>query len=270
MKKLGSPLLFTIIGFALVIWSITSSGSLLAFYDIPAFVITFFGSLAALFISFPIDDMLGLPKIMKELLLSPDENRVGVVSTFVELSRKARQSGLLAIENDLETIDNEMMVHSIQMVVDGKDADTIESIMDLQLDEIEERFSLPAAVFNNWGEFAPAFGMIGTLIGLIIMLGELDDPSTIGSGMSTALITTFYGSMLANIAFIPLASYFERLAEEKMITNEIIVTGTLSLQEGLNPRDLEQKLCSYLTPAEIAQLSSGDVETEMNLGRQEV
>ena len=269
MKKVGLPLIFTIIGFALVIWSITSSGTLSAFYDVPSLVITFFGSLAALFISFPIDDMLSTPKVMRELLFSPDENRVGVVSTFVELSRKARQNGLLAIENDLENIDNEMMVHSVQMVVDGKDVDTIQSVMDVQLDEIEERLSLPTAVFNKWGEFAPAFGMIGTLIGLIIMLGELDDPSTIGSGMSTALLTTFYGSMLANIAFIPLASNLERLAEEKMVTNDIIVTGTISLQEGLNPRDLEQKLRSYLTPEELAQLESGEVETEMNLGRQE-
>lgn len=270
MKKVGSPLVATVIGFALVFWSINSSGPIEAFLDGPSFVITFFGSLAALVISFPIDDLADTPKVLRELFMSPEENRVDVVQTFIELSKKARQSGLLAIENDLEEIDNEMIVHSIQMVVDGKDAETIQSVLDLQLEEIEERYAIAPNVFNKWGEFAPAFGMIGTLIGLIVMLGELDDPSLIGSGMATALITTFYGTMLANLLFLPLASNLERLADEKMVTNDIIVAGTLAIQEGQNPRDLEQQLRSFLTPKEIRMMDSKEVETEINLGKQEV
>src|SRR5699024_10501745 len=123
--------------------------------------------------------------------------------------------------------------------------------MELEMDLAEERYESAPNLFNKWGEFAPAFGMIGTLIGLVIMLGELDDPSLIGSGMATALITTFYGTMLANLVFLPFANNMKLLISEKMITYEIIFEGVRAIQEGQNPRDIEEKLSSYLSAREL-------------------
>ncbi|MGB7365623.1 motility protein A [Carnobacterium jeotgali] len=139
-----------------------------------------------------------------------------------------------------------MIVSGLQMVVDGLEPETVRDIMEITTENIEKRHSVGQDIFLKWGEMAPAYGMIGTLIGLIIMLGELDDPSTIGVGMATALITTFYGSFLANLVFIPIASNLQNQTIEEMKFCEMIIEGVLSLQAGENPRVIEQKLKGYL------------------------
>ncbi|MEY8291426.1 motility protein A [Carnobacteriaceae bacterium 52-44] len=270
MKKLLMPLAGMIIGFVLVFWSITSSGPIGAFIDIPSIVITLFGSMSAVVISFPIKKMIEVPKIMKELLIDPDDNRIEMVQLFTEFSKKARVNGVLSIEDDIQALENETMFKGLQMVVDGKEGEIIKSQMELEMDLTEERYEAAPALFNKWGEFAPAFGMVGTLIGLIVMLGELDDPSLIGTGMATALLTTFYGTMLANLIFLPLATNMKQLATDKMITYEIILEGVIAMQEGQNPRDIEEKLKSYLTTQEVSEMESSEPVSLENLQKQEV
>lgn len=270
MKKLFMPIIGMIVGLALVFWSITSSGPLEAFIDGPSLVITLFGSFSAVIISFPIDKIKIVPKVIKELLIDQEDNRIEVVQLFTEFSKKARVNGVLSIEEDIQGLENEAMLRGLQMVVDGKEGEIINSQMELEMDLTEERYEIAPTMFNKWGEFAPAFGMIGTLIGLIIMLGELDDPSMIGSGMATALITTFYGTMLANIVFLPLATNMAQLVAEKMVTYEIILEGVKSMQEGQNPRDIEEKLKSYLSLQELREMELSEPISLENIQKQEV
>lgn len=270
MKKLLVPLVGMVIGFVLVFWSITSSGPIEAFIDMPALVITLFGSMSAVTMSFPLNKILEAPKVIKKLMIDPNDNRIELIQLFSELSKKARVNGVLSIEDDIQGLENQMMFQGLQMVVDGKDGEVIQTQMELEMDLTEEEYEIPPSILNKWGEFAPAFGMIGTLIGLIVMLGELDDPSLIGSGMATALLTTFYGTMIANLVFLPLATNMTQLATTRMVTHEIVLEGVIAIQEGQNPRDIEEKLKSYLTPQELSEMEISDPISLENLQKQEV
>lgn len=254
--KSKTPLIGTIVGMALVLWSINQSGDLANFYDLPSIVITVFGSFAALVISFPIESVLKMPIMMKKLISSSPNNRKEIVTIFSDLARKARKDGLLALEDDISSIENKFLVSGLQMVIDGVEPDNIREIMELKLDALEARHRSGQAVFLKWGELAPAFGMIGTLIGLVVMLAELDDPSTIGSGMAVALITTFYGALLANLVLIPIASNLSAQTDEEISTGEMIIDGVLAIQGGSNPRVIEDKLITYLSPVEQKELSN--------------
>ena len=261
--KSKTPLMGLVVGMVLVFWSINQSGDLSSFYDFPSIVITVFGSFSALVISFPIKSILKIPIMIKKLISSPPNNRKELVTIFTDLARKARKDGLLALEDDISAIDNEFLVSGLQMVIDGVEPDNIKEIMESKLDALEDRHRSGQAVFSKWGEFAPAFGMIGTLIGLVVMLAELEDPSTIGSGMSVALITTFYGSLLANMIFIPIASNLAVQTDEEIYTGEMIIDGVLAIQRGSNPRVVEDKLLTYLSPAEKKELANAaDVSKE--------
>ncbi|OLS03765.1 motility protein A [Tissierella creatinophila] len=256
MKKNMLPLIGLVSGAALVVWSILIAGDIMSFLDTPSIIITVFGSFAALMISFPFKTLLNIPKVMKVLLSDPKDKRVDLVNLFAELSRKARKDGLLALENDIETIHNEYMIEGLKMVIDGVEPDTIKEIMELKLDTMERRHRSGQEVFEKWAELAPAFGMLGTLIGLVIMLSGLDDPDAIGPGMATALLTTFYGSLLANLIFIPMASNLSLQTDEEVFTGEMVIDGILQIQAGANPRLLEEKLKTYLSTDELKLLSS--------------
>lgn len=270
MKKLLTPIIGMLIGFFLVFWSISSSGPLSAFIDPGSIVITFFGSMAAVAISFPVDNMKKIPSVIKELMIDQGDNRIEIIQLFSELSKKSRLNGVLSIEDDIQDLTNSTMQKGLQMVIDGKDGEIIKAQMELEMDLTDERYDIAPSLLNKWGEFAPAFGMIGTLIGLIVMLSELNDPSTIGIGMSTALITTFYGTILANLVFIPLASNLSSLAEDKLVTYEIVIDGVISMQEGQTPRDIEEKLKSYLSVQELSEMETSEPIILGNLQNQEV
>lgn len=270
MKKLITPIIGMLIGFFLVFWSISSSGPLAAFIDPGSIVITFFGSMAAVVISFPVDNMVKIPSVIKELMIDQGDNRIEIIQLFSELSKKSRLNGVLSIEDDIQDLTNSTMQKGLQMVIDGKDGEIIKAQMELEMDLTDERYDIAPSLLNKWGEFAPAFGMIGTLIGLIVMLSELNDPSTIGIGMSTALITTFYGTILANLVFIPLASNLSSLAEDKLVTYEIVIDGVISMQEGQTPRDIEEKLKSYLSVQELSEMETSEPIILGNLQNQEV
>ena len=136
------------------------------------------------------------------------------------------------------------------MVVDGIEPEVIREIMELDLGTVENEQKTSEGIFRTWGELAPGFGMLGTLIGLIIMLSDLEDPGKIGAGMATALITTFYGSLLANLVLMPIANNIKTQAEEELFTMEMIIDGVLAIQSGVNPRIVEERLIAYLSPEE--------------------
>lgn len=260
------PVIGIVLGIGMLVWSITSGGPIAAFLDAPSLVITLGGSFCALLVSFPLADLKKIPNVLKQLLLQSDIKEEELIATVVDISKKTRSQGILAIENDIKELDNEMLVYGLEMVVDGSDPEDIREIMEIKAENIEKRHSVGQNIFNKWGEFAPGFGMLGTLIGLIIMLGQLTDPSTIGSGMATALITTFYGSLLANMIFLPIATNLKIQTEAEMQLCEMAIEGVLSIQAGQNPRVIEQKLRSYL-PASNGELDSDTAEADLTKER---
>lgn len=251
MKRNLLPIIGLVLGIGLIISAMATNGSLVRYFDVPALIITLAGSFSALLISFPMQALKKVPALLKMLMFAPDDDRLAMVDKITFLAKKSRTEGILAIEAEIENLENPMLIHGIEMVVDGNDVDTIEDILNVELEQIESRHSVGQEVFLKWGEYAPAFGMIGTLIGLIAMLGDLQDPSLIGTGMATALLTTFYGSFMANMVFLPIAKNLEMQTANEMKTNEMIIEGVLALQRGDNPRIIEQKLKSFCSQKDM-------------------
>ena len=251
MKKFDLvPLLAIFAGLTLIIIAIATQGNILIFWSLSSMVITIMGSFAALTASYPFKVLLDVPKILRQAFISPMDNRNELVEIFSKLARKARSEGLLSLEDEIEDIEDEFLARGLQMVVDGVEPDGIKEIMGLEVETVERRHGVGHNIFKSWGELAPAFGMIGTLIGLIVMLSDLNDASAIGVGMATALITTFYGALLANLVLIPISTKLQSQTEEELFTKEMMIEGVLSIQSGTNPRIVEEKLSTYLSPKE--------------------
>ena len=260
MKKNMTPIIGMVTGMILIIWSIMSSGDIINFIDIPSLVITIVGSLCALLVIFSLDELKKVPKLFKILISSPSIDKVEIIKKFMELSKSARSNGILSLEDEIEKLDNEIMSQGLQMVIDGTEPDQIQDMLDLKLAAVERRHGKNQEIFSQWGELAPAFGMLGTLIGLVIMLSDLDDPSGIGAGMATALLTTFYGSLFANLFFLPMASNLGAKTEEEMYIGTMIIEGVLEIQAGSNSRLLEEKLLNYLSPKEREEYAGENFE----------
>jgi chemotaxis protein MotA len=236
-------------GFVLIVMSIlTSGGSIGSYINIPSLLMVVGGSFMALVVASPLSRILGFMKYLNVALRVPSLEYERIISGLVNFSEKARREGLLALEDDLEEVEDEFMRKGIQLVVDGTDPDIIRSVLYNDLNQLQERHSVGIKIFDDWGKYAPAFGMIGTLAGLIAMLANLEDTSSIGPKMSLALITTMYGSIMANIALIPIKSKLEDRDRDESLLREIMIEGILSIQSGDNPRILEEKLLSFLPP----------------------
>jgi chemotaxis protein MotA len=245
------------IGFFVLIAGIIVAGGvggLVGFISLPSVFITIGGSFAAIMVSNTLARTLGLMKIaMNAIHVRPfDTGRI--ISMIVTFSEKARREGLLALEDDLDELEDDFLRKGIQLVVDGTDPEIIRNIMETELNNMQQRHNDGIKIFEDWGSLAPAFGMIGTLIGLILMLAKIEDKSAIGPGMSTALITTLYGAVLANLVFIPIANKLTYVNNQEILMREIMIEGTLSIQSGDNPRIVKEKLVSFLTPEVRAQV----------------
>ena len=243
----------TVVGYVLgiffLVWSIGPS-SLGAFYDFPSMVCVFGGGTAAVIISLPIEVLKNVPKVAKNVLFTKSQSPVELIARMVEFAEIARRDGILALENVTENINDEFLVRGIQLAVDGTDPELIENILSTELDNMQERHALGKKFFDLLTKYAPAWGMIGTLIGLIMMLGGgMSDPAALTSGMAVALITTMYGSVCANLLFGPLGDKLAMRNNEEMLLKMIILKGVMSIQQGDNPRIVEQKLRIFLPPA---------------------
>ena len=238
-----------ILGFVMILMAIlTSGGGLGSYIDIPSIFMVIGGSFAALMVASPLSRVLGIMKYLNHALNVPNWGEEAIISTLVNFSEKARREGLLALEDDLEEVEQEFLKKGIQLVVDGTDPEIIKNLLYNELNQIQERHQDGIKIFDEWGKLAPAFGMIGTLAGLIAMLANLNDADSIGSGMALALITTMYGAIFANLVLIPLKGKLEDRDKGETLVKEIMVEGILSIQSGDNPRILEVKLLSFLPP----------------------
>ncbi|NLX92222.1 MAG: motility protein A [Firmicutes bacterium] len=237
-------------GLGLVLWGIMTESPLSTFIDFPSFLITAGGSFGAMLINFQLSQFRQVFKITMQVIFEKTVDISSLGQLFVNLAQKSRREGLLALEDDLEEIDDPFLRNGLQMVIDGFEPESIRDIMETEIVTLSQRHQLGQNLFRTWGTLAPAFGMIGTLIGLIQMLTSLDDPDAIGSGMAVALITTFYGCLMANLIFIPIAGKLEIVSEKEVAYKEAIVDALLALQAGVNPRILQEKINAYLSPEE--------------------
>ncbi len=235
---------------ACVLLAILLGGSIMAYIDAPSMLIVVGGGVAATLTSMPLARFLKLPKVTSKVLLHKSVEPQELISQLVELAEVARRDGILALENSIEQIDDPFLVRGIQMAVDGSDPEVIEAIMETELENLMDRHEGGKKLFDGLGRYAPAFGMIGTLIGLVAMLSNMDDPSKIGAGMAAALITTLYGAMLANIIFLPIADKLGQRSAEEVLIKTMIIQGVMSIQAGDNPRNVESKLLTFVPPSQ--------------------
>jgi chemotaxis protein MotA len=190
-----------------------------------------------------------LPKIAAKALFTKPTIPARLIEQLVELAEVARRDGILALEGMTEEMDEPFLVNGLRMAVDGTDPEIIESIMETELENVIERHEAGRGLLEALGKYAPAFGMIGTLIGLVAMLANMDDPSLIGAGMAAALITTLYGSLLANVIFLPMADKLALRSQEEVLNKTIIIQGVMAIQSGDNPRNVASKLMTFLPPS---------------------
>ena len=219
-----------------------------AFLDVPSMLVVFGGAVAAAMICFPLQSMLKAPMIAMKVLMNKNEDRIGLIKQIVELAETARRDGLLALESKVLEIDNPLVKTGIQMAVDGSTPDVVEEVLRTEINAIASRHREGKSIMDQLGRFAPAYGMIGTLIGLIMMLQDMSDPSGIGKGMAVALITTLYGAIVANVFFSPFAEKLGLMSRNEMVSFEIAVRGVMAIQSGESPRAIDQKLRTFLPP----------------------
>jgi len=234
--------------FSLVLLSIMTGGGLGAFINLPSLMIVGGGTLGATMVNYPLGDVIGVIKVGMKVLFSKATSAPELVANFVEYATRARREGILALESSVEAAGDDFLRKGLQLTVDGLEPQAIEEILQTEIDYVETRHKLGADIFQTMGTFAPALGMIGTLIGLVQMLQSMEDPSAIGPAMAVALITTFYGAMAANILFLPMAGKLRKRSQEEVMVKEMILNGILSIARGDNPRILEQRLHSFIPP----------------------
>ena len=220
-------------------------------------LITFGGAFGATLVSNSLGDFVNGIKGLKMALRQTKHDQTEVIKKIIELSNVARKEGLLALEDAASDLDDAFMKKGIFLIVDGTEPDLVRAILETELTCIEDRHKKVSSFWETLAAMGPAWGMIGTLIGLINMLKHLEDVSTVGPNMSTALITTFYGSLLANWLAIPVATKLKANNAEEVTVKEVVIEGLLSIQAGENPRVIEEKLKSFLAPAERTQYGEG-------------
>lgn len=246
---LGS--LFGLLGtWLLIMWALISgsSGNLGYYVDTPSIILVCGASSAVIFLVFPMAQAKVLIKVLKKAFFYKARALDKLIEQLVSFAEIARRDGILSLENAVKDVDDPFIVRGIQMAVDGTDPELIEQIMNTELENLEERHGAGKSIFDAIGKYAPAFGMIGTLMGLVVMLKNMSDPSSIGAGMAVALLTTLYGAMIANGFALPVADRLALRSGEEILYKTIIIQGVMSIQSGDNPRVVEQKLRTYLPP----------------------
>lgn len=223
-------------------------GAVAGFLDLRSVIIVFGGTFGVILVHFPLGQVMKIPNVFLNALFEKKQSVIDVVSTLVSFSEKARREGILSLESSMDEVQDEFIRLGLRLAVDGVEPELIKDILHTELAFIEDRHRAGRQVFEYAGSCAPAFGMIGTLIGLVLMLQKLDDPSSIGPAMAVALLTTLYGALLANACFIPLAGKLKLRTSEEILVKEVAIEGVMSIQSGDNPRILEQKLLAFLSP----------------------
>jgi chemotaxis protein MotA len=216
------------------------------FFDLPSAVIVFGGTAAVMFVTFSPSDLRRIPVGTIQFLTHRSPELYDYLDDFSEFSRVARREGLLALDRRLDESDDDFVRFGLEMAVDGIEEAEIDEMMKMRMMEEAKKRQLIGKFYTNAGTYAPAFGMIGTLIGLIQMMQNMNDPSKIGAGMAVALITTFYGAMAANLIFLPMATKVNAQIQEVLKARQMVRTGVLAIVRGESPSMIEKRLVAFL------------------------
>ncbi|MCM8812749.1 MAG: MotA/TolQ/ExbB proton channel family protein [Candidatus Omnitrophica bacterium] len=242
----------TIIGFiagsAVLAWAILLGGDVASFIDIPSTLIVVGGATAATLINFPLGKFLNAISVAQKAVFFKAPDLLQTIRQILDFATIARKEGVLALEARLEEVRDPFVKRALQMVVDGTPPELTKMILDNDIELVQERHGDGRGVFLALGSYAPAFGMIGTLVGLVQMLKNMTDPSSIGTGMAVALLTTLYGSVLSNFVCLPIAAKLKIHSDEEMLVKRLVIEGIFSVQSGDSPRVVEEKLKVFMPP----------------------
>ncbi len=240
-----ATLIGVVLGLTLVILAIITSADLGLFFNLPGILLVLGGTFSAALIKYRVQSYLvGIKEGLITAFFERNDNPREIIALANRLSRIARRNGLLGLED--EPIENPFFQKGIQMCVDGSAPEFIQEVLHKEMSQTLERKSIGESVFRTFGDLAPAFGMIGTLVGLVAMLNNLDDPTALGPGMAIALLTTFYGSLFAQLVFIPIADKLGRKGDEMANNMELIIDSVMGIYNGMNPQVLDELLETYL------------------------
>ena len=237
-----------VVSFGLMIWAILMGGPLSLFIDMPSIAIVFGGTAGVALISFPLADVLGTIAIFKKTVLIREADTNALIAQMMEFATKARKGGILSLQDSIDQVEDQFLVKALQMAVDGQEPADLKTMLQTEIDNIAARHSNGAQILDTMGAIAPAMGMVGTLIGLVQMLQNMSDPAAIGPAMAVALLTTFYGAVLANVLFLPMAGKLKTRSKTEILQKTVITEGMESILSGENPRIMEQKLHAYIAP----------------------
>jgi chemotaxis protein MotA len=218
------------------------------FVNYPSLALVVGGALAACLISAPMSTVVTTIKVLRNAFLHRSRLPNQLIKDLVRYAEVARRDGILALEGLTEEMDDPFLIKGVRLAVDGTDPEQTERILTAELEALVRRHTSGRRIFEMFAKYAPAFGMIGTLVGLIVMLCNMQDPSAVGPGMAVALITTLYGALLANFIFLPISDKLACRSGDEVALKEMIMLGILSISSGDNPRVVEQKLQAFLPP----------------------
>lgn len=245
-----STIIGIVAGLAIILWGIMTSGNIMNFVDIPSLLIVIGGTIGAIIASYPFSVLKDIPHHIKLLTQSKKYNHDACIDTLVDLAMEARKNGLLALEKKAEDIEDVFFKNALMLIVDAHDPSEVKERLNSELDFLYERHELGISIYEKGAGTAPAFGMIGTLVGLINMLRSLDLSSgssdSLGANMSVAMVTTFYGCMFSHLIFAPIAKKLSIRNSEEYLYKQLIIEGVLAIQKGDNPKFLREKLVCYL------------------------
>jgi len=234
------------IGLSLIIFALLLSGSASKFFDPAGFLIVVGGTLASTMIQFSLGEIIEAAHLAKTVMYRRTDSALERIIYFVDLSKKSRRKGTLVLDDEAGIVEDLFLAKALEMTADGTDPDVIRRIMENELKNQADKQGRSVAVFQTMAAYAPAFGLIGTLIGLVGLLGALSSPDAVGPAMSVALMTTLYGALIANLICLPLAGKLRHRSEEDTVIRTITIEGAVSLAQGDNPIVVEQKLQSFL------------------------
>lgn len=242
---------------ALLVIGILQNGQIGYFIDPSSIAIVIGGTIGAIVASYPMEDLKKIPTLIKFALNKSDANYMDQIRQIIDMANLARKNGVLALEDQMENINDSFIRNGIMMIVDGSDPELVKNMLNTQSYFTDERHARYISMFELGSSCAPAMGMAGTLIGLVNMLMNLTgDMSTIGPSMATALITTFYGVLLANLIFNPIVKQLQERNQDEMLCKDIIIEGILSIQDGENPRVIQSKLEAFIAETDLKAASA--------------
>jgi len=243
-----ATILGLVVALGLMLMAILQGGPLGIFINVPSGLIVGGGTIGVALVHYPLSDIMGAVAIAKKTVLNKDESPHKLIVQLMEFANKARKEGILSLQGMMDTVDDEFLVKALQMAVDGQEPETLRAMLSTEVEYLQERHDKGQDIFVSLASYAPAMGMVGTLIGLVQMLMNMSDPDSIGPAMAVALLTTLYGAVLANVFFAPMAGKLSNRSASETLIKNLVIEGMQSILSGENPRIMEQKLHAFIAP----------------------